>query len=60
MHQRRLAAANAAQMQQERMNAQQQQKLGNQQQIMDELYGQVQKPLRPKASVGPFQVSFFI
>lgn len=50
-----MAAANAAQMQQERLNAMQQ-KPSQQPNALDELYGEVRKPLRPKASVVPFQV----
>lgn len=51
MHQRRQAAENAALAQQERLNAMQ-----RGQPLVEELYGEVRKPQRPKASVVPFQV----
>ncbi|KAI6189221.1 SH3 domain protein [Aphelenchoides besseyi] len=53
MHQRRAAAANAAIERQRRLNGMQKTSESN----IEELYGQVNKPMvRPKASVGPFQV----
>jgi hypothetical protein len=55
MHQRRkVAAANAALVQQERLNA-----MHRGQPSVEELYGEVRKPQRPKASVVPFQVCTF-